>query len=353
MREYSQMNSANWLFYLHNFIEPDHYAISGVLSEFQLLSNINYTFAAKRFLTHQEGHKHFLLDDIPVRDKFWQQFHGLHAVFDGKPSIALCLTAYTFDVPFVLSFHGGFDTNHKIFLDDIKYKLPICVNNSRASTVICKTDMLSLVRLNCDEDKIVIIPPSINEKILPLPSEVNNSRIVTVGRFIAKKGIDTAIKAMKFMPENFTLDIIGDGELRCELHDLVRQNGLSSRINFHGRLTLSETLAMINNSSILWHPARRDETGNAEGIPQVLIYAMALKKLVIASDSGHINELINSGFNGVLIPENNPAVLAESTLRNLENSKNFGSNGRSTAESYYIDKQIQLWKNIYEVKNYA
>ncbi|HFH9839312.1 TPA: glycosyltransferase family 4 protein [Streptococcus suis] len=338
------------LFYLHNTFENNHYALASFVSTMQT-QGVCYSFIAKRFLDNRFSAiwKQMCcieMKNLSLLDIAWQKYELLHAIYDGNPALAICMTAYMFNIPFVLSFHGGYDTNYKIFLPEMKEKIRYCVERSLYTTVVCKSDKESLLSLGCPDKKIIVTPPAIELSILPKSSELDNKRITVVGRFVEKKGIDVAIYALRLLDSGYTLDIIGDGEQSESLHHIATECELQDRIRWHGELPLEDTLKIIANNSFFWHPARRASNGNAEGIPQVLIFALALQRICIATNSGHIHDLIDNIDGAILVEANNPEELALTTLT-METKKELIDRS-GFVEQYSVKNQMKNWLDIYD-----
>ena len=339
------------LFYLHNTFENNHYALASFV---QIMQNqgVRYSFIAKRFLDNRFSpilNQAYCIKvkNLPLWDGFWQKYKLFHAIYDGNPALAMCMVAYMFNVPFVLSFHGGYDTNHKIFLPEMKDKVRCCVEHSFYTTVVCKSDKKALISLGCPEEKIVLTPPAIDLSILPKPCKEDNKKISVVGRFVEKKGIDIAVQALALLDSEYTLDIIGDGEQKELLYHIATVHGLQNRIRWHGELPLEEVLDLVANNSFFWHPARQSSDGNAEGIPQILIYALALQRICIASNSGHISDLLYDISGTALIKPNNPEELATVTLA-MTDKKIFIDSDEIT-QLYSVENQLKNWLYIYKL----
>ena len=339
------------LFYLHNTFENNHYALASFVQTMQK-QGVHYSFIAKRFLNNRftpilNQENCIEVKNLPLWDAFWQQYELFHAIYDGNPALSMCMAAYIFNVPFILSFHGGYDTNYKIFLPGMKEKVRCCVEHSFYTTVVCKSDKKTLLSLGCPEEKIILTPPAIDLSILPEYSKARNKRISVVGRFVEKKGIDVAIQALALLEPEYTLDIIGDGEKKEVLYHIAEAHGLQNRIRWHGELPLEEVLCLVANNSFFWHPARQAGDGNADGIPQILIYALALQRICIASDSGHISDLLY-GINGTaLIEPNRPDELATATLAIADKKALIDSN--KIVQLYSVENQLKNWAKIYEL----
>jgi glycosyltransferase involved in cell wall biosynthesis len=122
-----------------------------------------------------------------------------------------------------------------------------------------------------------------------------------VGRFSDEKGFDTLIEAMDLLPSARLL-LVGDGEDRAALEDLVRRRGLEGRVTFTGWLAGRWTLQV--GLDVLAVPSR------SEGFGLVVIEAMQDGIPVVATEVGGLTEIIRDGENGLLVPPGDPAALA-------------------------------------------
>lgn len=138
------------------------------------------------------------------------------------------------------------------------------------------------------------------------------SEIVTVARLVAKKGIDLLIEAFaRAAPERWTLRIIGGGPEDARLKRLAAGLGLADRIIFEGARPHADCLAAIAAGGIFVLPCRTAANGDRDGIPVVLMEAMASGRPVIAGDLPPIRELVRSGETGLLVPPDDVAALAD------------------------------------------
>lgn len=349
------MEMKKWIFFLHNFIEPNHYAISECISE-MISCGVQYTFVCKRKLRNPLSEKFvsnetIRLVNLPVVENFWREYDGVHVVYDGKSSLSVCALAYMFDVPYVITFHGGYDTNEKIYHKDVLEKTVWLCNHALAISVVCLEDKQTLIDLGIDADKINIVTPPINGLLLTkfIQSSIDKYRITIVGRLIPKKGVSYALKALQKMPSEYKLDVIGEGELLGDLMQLSKDLEVQDRVIWHGQLPLDETLRIVARNLIFWHPSIVAQDGNADGIPQIILYAMALGKFVVASDESHIGEVIQSGVNGYICKAKNPLSLAETTINNLCLYEQICDNACATAQIFFVDTQKDIYKKIYQI----
>lgn len=144
---------------------------------------------------------------------------------------------------------------------------------------------------------------------LPAPEahDGDRPRLIFVGRLSAEKGIAGLLEALSLVPSELrpSLIIVGDGPLRAELDAAVLRLDLSQFVTFLGRLPEAETLAAIARSDVLVLPSFM------EGLPIVLMEAMALGKPVIATRVAGIPELVADGETGLLFTPSDWNELAD------------------------------------------
>ena len=140
--------------------------------------------------------------------------------------------------------------------------------------------------------------------------------IVSVGRLVAKKGFDLLIRAFAQLDRpGIRLRIAGDGPERAALVALAEAEGVADRVDFLGALPHAQALAVIRSGAIFALPCRTSATGDRDGIPVVLMEAMAAGKPVIAGRLETIAELVEDGVGGLLVPPDDVPALTEALRR--------------------------------------
>jgi glycosyltransferase involved in cell wall biosynthesis len=135
------------------------------------------------------------------------------------------------------------------------------------------------------------------DRLPPRKSDGNGRTIVCVGRLSPEKGQAGLLKAFAELHgrhQDLGLRLVGSGPDRQALEDLAGDLGVSDRVAFLGRMTETDTLAEIARSDMLVLPSFM------EGLPIVLMEAMALGVPVVASRVAGIPELIEDGTGGLL-----------------------------------------------------
>ena len=175
-----------------------------------------------------------------------------------------------------------------------------------------------IVAQGCLTDKVVVLPSGINLKKLTYSERgiVQNEpiKVITVGRLVEKKGITYGIEAIAQVVgtgRNVTYDVIGDGELRDDLEQLIVERGMQMHIRLLGRRTHEEVLQTLQESHILIAPSITASNGDQEGIPNVIKEAMAVGLPVISTLHSGIPELVENGVSGFLVPERDVDALTD------------------------------------------
>jgi len=168
--------------------------------------------------------------------------------------------------------------------------------------------------------------------------------IVFVGQLEKVKGINILIEAFTNIKRDFPdfkLVIIGEGSERKNLEFKIKDLGLKNKVKLKGKLSLEQTKDIMKRCYCLVLPSL------SEGLPRVLMEAMALEKPVIASNVGGIPELIKDNENGFLFEKGHSKELARKLKILLEDrnlAKEMGKKGKEFVESKFSNEKY--------IKNY-
>ncbi|WP_434524212.1 glycosyltransferase [Photorhabdus asymbiotica] len=110
---------------------------------------------------------------------------------------------------------------------------------------------------------------------------------------------------------SFALDIVGDGELDEYCYELILKLNLNEHIKMHGFQPHHIVLDFMKDADVLILPSKTSHSGDMEGIPVVLMEAMAMKKIVLSTYHSGITELIEDNVNGFLVNEGDIVDLSE------------------------------------------
>ena len=189
----------------------------------------------------------------------------------------------------------------------------------------------------------------------PAEPGVQPVRIISVGRLIPKKGYAELIEACDLLNKqglDFRCTIIGGGPEHLPLRQLIEARSLDKMIELVGPKSQTEIVELLAQSQIFVFPARRDEAGDQDNLPTVLIEAMAGGLPIVTSSLAGIPEIITDQINGILVPQRAPEALA-SAIRSLlldpKKREKLGASGLSTArEKFSLAATVQELIALFE-----
>lgn len=204
-----------------------------------------------------------------------------------------------------------------------------------------------------NEKKIISIPTGVDiEKFNPdrfqLNKKKNEFSVGAVGVLRSWKGhnylIDAIPSIIREIP-NIKIYIVGDGPQRENLEKKIRTLNVEKWVKITGhREDIPDLLASLD---VVIHPSYANE-----GVPQVVLQALAMEKAVIASDIACINEVVINNKTGILIKPKNVEAISNSILslykdKNLR--KELGEKGRRfVVENYSYEKMLDKLETLYE-----
>ena len=147
------------------------------------------------------------------------------------------------------------------------------------------------------------------------PSYPSTRNLICVGRFTEQKGQLFLIDAARHLDAagvDFTLTLVSDGELRGEIEALIERYGLGSRIEITGWISSEEVRQRLLDARALVLPSF------AEGLPVVIMEAMALRRPVISTFVAGIPELVHDQIHGWLVPAGDVDALVRAMRQCLE-----------------------------------
>jgi phosphatidylinositol alpha-1,6-mannosyltransferase len=174
------------------------------------------------------------------------------------------------------------------------------------------------------------------------PATVGDSSILFVGRLVGRKGVDDLLNAFAEVKSRVTeakLVIVGDGPERENLERMVAEHGLSGAVRFTGTLRGELLHEEYEKCDVFVLPSKavKDDTAS-EGLGLTLIEAAMHGKPLVGTTHGGIPEVIQDGINGLLVPPDNPHLLAEALTRlvkDKELARKMGENSFKSAQSLY------------------
>jgi glycosyltransferase involved in cell wall biosynthesis len=143
--------------------------------------------------------------------------------------------------------------------------------------------------------------------------------VLGAGRLVEKKGFDVLLEACALLVSrgvNVTVTLAGEeGDQSHTLRRQVERLGLVARVRLCGPLSQAELLSQLRAASVFCLPCRVLQNGDRDGIPNVLVEAMASGVPVVTTPVSGIPELVSHGVNGLLVPPDDSAQLANALAR--------------------------------------
>ncbi|MFH1387070.1 MAG: glycosyltransferase [bacterium] len=197
---------------------------------------------------------------------------------------------------------------------------------------------------NCIPDPYISTNISTNQRL-----ETNEVIIGSLGRLSHEKGYDVLIKAIKNLTDKglkIKCLIGGEGVERRNLELLVSSLGIKEKVSFVGMVSEDSISGFISNNDIFVLPSR------TEGMPNSLLYAMGMRKPIIATSVGSVPEVVKDGINAILVPPEEPASLAGAIVK-LYNDKvkrlSFGEQSRKLYLEHFTPEVVwPKWNEIYK-----
>jgi glycosyltransferase involved in cell wall biosynthesis len=149
--------------------------------------------------------------------------------------------------------------------------------------------------------------------------------VLAFGRLVEKKGFTHLIEAAARTP-GVSLVVAGEGTLRGHLEQQARAAGVSAA--FTGALDRASMAAVLAAADVVAVPSVVDRNGNVDGLPNVLLEALASGKPVLATRVAGIPDVVEDEANGLLVPPGDPAALARALRRLREEPETRARLGR-------------------------
>ncbi|MBP7796571.1 MAG: glycosyltransferase family 4 protein [Elusimicrobiales bacterium] len=261
-------------------------------------------------------------------------------------------TGHTSSLAFLASFfikakiivHRRVDFKIKTsFLSRIKY--------TKADYIISISEAIKkiLIEYGIDKNKIIVIPSSFRLEKKELKKIVFKDKKIIIGSLIAlvpHKDPLNLIRAAKIVIEsnnNCFFVVGGEGPLKDESAKLIKDLGITDNFQLTGYV--EDNASFLNSLDIFILPSRE------EGLGSVLIEAMNFGLPLVGTDAGGIPEIIENGYNGFVVPRENPQKLAEAILmliKDKELREKFGKNSFERSKNFTSEIMAKRTLEVYE-----
>lgn len=187
--------------------------------------------------------------------------------------------------------------------------------------------------------------------ILPKNGAVTDEFVaLAVGRLVEQKGFGDLLKAVSLLKRNrkITLLLVGEGPLRGELEKMARRLDIQDRVEFKGMLLQQEVFSLMRQADVLIMPSVIAKNNDRDGIPNVILEAMAHRLPVIGTNVSGLPEVIVDHETGLLVPPGAPEELAnaiESLMTNVTETQSMVEKARQL-----IVENFDIHKNVFRMR---
>jgi glycosyltransferase involved in cell wall biosynthesis len=266
--------------------------------------------------------------------------HG-HWVIPGGITAALAAP----ELPLVISLHGS-----DVYLAERFGPARTAARRAfaRAGSVTACSDDLArrAVALGAAPDRMEIVPYGVDTARFGPNTKARSARrkqlgldadapfCVAAGRLVHKKGFEYLIDAVADVP-HLTLAIAGEGTLNEALHARAITAGVAQRVRFLGDQPQDRVGELFAAADVICAPSIRDDSGNVDGLPNVVLEAMASGTPLVTTAAGGIGSVIESGRTGMVVPERDVTAIAAAIrelLEHRERAHEIGAAARSEVD---------------------
>jgi glycosyltransferase involved in cell wall biosynthesis len=254
-------------------------------------------------------HFFYFVEAVALGD--WMQRNQLkhvHVHFATPAATVAMLTGHICDIEYSMTVHGPDE-----FYEVGRYLLAEKIRRARFVCAIGRYCRSQLMKVSEPEHwhKFELSPLGVDPELFrPVPQEktADEYRLICVGRLVAAKGQAILLEAISRLRQNqhrVSLTLVGDGPDRAGLERMTSELGISGCVHFTGAVNQDHIRKFYRQADAFVLPSF------AEGIPVVLMEAMAMGIPCISTAITGIPELIDSGSEGILVPASDSDLLAE------------------------------------------
>jgi len=234
----------------------------------------------------------------------------VHAEFADLPALLAAAVADDLGIGYSVGVHA-------LDVHQPKFSLPRLLGRARFVTA-CNTVALRAVLEACPAltDRAHLVPHGVDLRVWTFRARPftphDELRLFSAGRFVEKKGLDTLLRAAALLQSQGTpvnLSLAGSGPLEGPLRRLAEELGLTAAVSWLGVLTPEQVRQAFDLVDALVVPSRVSRGGDRDGVPNIVLEAMAMGAPVVGTGAGGLLEVLNSRT-GWPFPPNDHVALA-------------------------------------------
>jgi len=277
----------------------------------------------------------------------------LHAHFATSATTVARLAAHFAGITYSFTAHAKDIFHDSVCEKDLRRKL----HDARATITVSDYNRTNLSdRFRDQPNRITRIYNGIDLEQFSYSAPAESEPVIlAVGRLVEKKGFPDLIDACAHLEDRgrpFSCRIIGGGEDDAELRARITRLGLSESVHLLGPRPQPEVIAELRRAAVFAAPCVVGSDGNRDGLPTVLLEAMALGTPCISTDVTGIPEAIVHGRTGWIVPQHDPVALADALARLLDDPslrRDLSRAARAHIERHFdIEKNAVLIRSVFD-----
>ncbi|MDQ7005783.1 MAG: glycosyltransferase [Acidobacteriota bacterium] len=268
----------------------------------------------------------------------------LHAHFASLPAISTLFAAHLMGVPFTFTAHAK-DIYHRS-----RSRRMIAALLRHAERTITVTDYNRQVLEKLGDGQaapITRIYNHVDTRRFAPSTPAATPVILAVGRLVEKKGFEHLVEACALLRRRgieFHCRIIGKGPLAGALREQIERLDVADRVSLEGPRSRAQLQDLLPRAWVLAAPCVIGADRNRDGLPTVILEAMACGVAVVSTPVTGIPEAVQDGQTGLLVPEGDPGALADAIWRLLADAPLRRRLGRAARER--VIEHFDTRKNV-------
>jgi len=281
-----------------------------------------------------------------------RSFAQLHAHFVGRAAVVALIASRLLGVPYGLTAHAN-----DIYVRPVLLREKIAEARFVTTCTRYNQDYLRRVVGNGLNDKLHLVYHGLDLTNYQPPacrSREDPPLLLSIGRLMEKKGFSYLIAACRRLKDrgyDFRCHIVGEGPLRQTLQDQVNQFGLDGMVTLCGAMPHEGVLEKYRQAALFSLPCVVGQDGDRDGIPNVLIEAMAMQLPVVSTRHSGIPELVEDEVSGLLVTPNDEDGLADALARLLDSPDlcaRLGQRGRrKVLEDFEVEHNVHRLYDLF------
>ena len=292
---------------------------------------------------------HFLYAIYMAAEVERRGLQHIHAHFALNAATAALVISRLLGITYSITAHANDIFDDPVLLkeklENAKFVITISEYNHHYLQGIATTSNIHIVNYGLDLSQFQPLTKRTNSE-LPI--------ILAVGRLVEKKGYPDLIQACRILVERgyrFKCKIVGDGPQKDLLQRLIAEANLDEVVTLEGLVLQEHLVHYWKQATIFALPCVVAQDGDRDGMPNVLIEAMALQIPVVSTSLVGIPEFVGHGHSGFLAPPGDTSALADVISELLDDETlrvRMAYNARIAVEEYFdLDRNVSKLLGIY------